>query len=76
MNIMVQKGHGNYKCAVLPKDDDPPPFALTFLPKNLFINRSKIHTVLSFLQKDKLTHVLDIDKIFYKILKTLLIAAN
>lgn len=25
MNIMVQKGHGNYKCAVLPKDDDPPP---------------------------------------------------
>lgn len=27
-------------------------------------------------QKDKLTHVLDIDKIFYKILKILLIAAN
>lgn len=66
-----------YYGAVLPKDDDPPPpFALTFLPKNLFINRSKIHTVLSFLQKDKLIHVLDIDRIFYKYIKTLLIAAN
>lgn len=86
MNILVQKCHGNYKCVVVTKDDDPPPppsflhscqrKILIKVVENFFINRSKIHKVLSFLRKDKLTHVLDIDRIFYKYIKTLLIAAN